>query len=120
SPGAHTGSLRGGMERRRMALFFSLLILGGTVGLYMVVPKGFIPSEDIDQIQATTEAAEGTSFDGMVRRQRELAAIVQKDPNVAAFMSSLGGGGGGTSANPGRMFIRLKPRPQPKPPPDQV
>src|SRR6185369_1041722 len=71
---AYTRSLAWVMERRRLALFVSLLILGGTVGLYMVVPKGFIPSEDIDQISCTTEAAEGTSFDGMVRRQRQLAS----------------------------------------------
>src|SRR5262249_825068 len=116
----YTKSLGWVMEHRRLALLFSLAILAGTAALYVAVPKGFIPSEDIDQIQATTEAAEGTSFDGMVRRQRELAAIVQKDPNVAAFMSSLGGGGGGTSSNQGRMFIRLKPRGQRKLSADQV
>src|SRR5262249_22695337 len=117
---AYTKSLAWVMERRRLALFVSLLILAGTAVLYVAVPKGFIPSEDIDQIQATTEAAEGTSFDGMVRRQRQAAAIVQKDPNVAAFMSSLGGGGGGTSSNQGRMFIRLKPRMHRKLSADQV
>ena len=117
---AYTKSLAWVMERRRLALFVSLLILAGTAVLYLAVPKGFIPSEDIDQIQCTTEAAEGTSFDGMVRRQRELAAIVQKDPNVAAFISALGGGGGGTSSNQGRMFIRLKPRAQRSLSADQV
>jgi HAE1 family hydrophobic/amphiphilic exporter-1 len=117
---AYTKSLAWVMEHRRLALVVSFLILIGTAVLYVAVPKGFIPSEDIDQIRVTTEAAEGTSFDGMVRRQRELAAIVQKDPNVDAFMSSLGGGGGGTSSNQGRMFIRLKPRSRRKLSADQV
>jgi HAE1 family hydrophobic/amphiphilic exporter-1 len=99
------------MQRRRVAVVFSAAILVGTVALFALVPKGFIPSEDIDQITGTTETAEGTSFDSMVRHQRAVAAIVQKDPNVAGFMSSVGGGGpGGGSGNQGRLVIRLKPR----------
>ena len=59
---------------------------------------------------ATTETAEGTSFESMVRHQQAVAAIVQQDPNVAGFMSSVGGGPGGGSINQGRMVLRLKPR----------
>src|SRR5262249_15390386 len=94
------------------ALAFSALILAGTVALFMIIPKGFIPSEDIDQLTGTTEAAEGTSFDSMVSHQQQIAAILQKDPNVAGFMSSVGasGGGGGGPSNQGRLFVRLKPR----------
>src|SRR6185436_13748265 len=49
----------------------------------------------------------------MVTHQQQIAAILQKDPNVAGFMSSVGGGGGGGgggSSNQGRLFVRLKPR----------
>ena len=100
------------MRRRRVAVLFSIGILAGTAALYLLVPKGFIPSEDIDQITATTETAEGTSFDAMVAHQRAVAALVQKDPNIAGFMSSIGGGGGTTSLNQGRLVLRLKPRRQ--------
>jgi HAE1 family hydrophobic/amphiphilic exporter-1 len=48
----------------------------------------------------------------MVRHQQQIADILQKDPNIEGFMSSVGGGGGGTSANQGRIFLRLKPRAQ--------
>ena len=108
------------MEHRRTALAFSLLILVGTVAMAMVIPKGFIPSEDIEQITGTTETAEGTSFASMVRHQQAVAAIVQKDPNVAGFMSAVGGGGGGGSGNQGRLVIRLKPRHERKLSADQV
>jgi len=100
------------MQHRRATLLFSAGILVGTVLLFGWIPKGFIPSEDIDQLTGTTEAAEGTSFDSMVRHQQQIAAILQKDPNIEGFMSSVGGGGGGTSANQGRIFLRLKPRAQ--------
>jgi len=98
------------MNRRRVALYFSLAILAGTAVLFALVPKGFIPSEDIDQLTATTETAEGTSFESMVRHQQAVAAIVMKDPNIAGFMSSVGGGPGGGSISQGRMVLRLKPR----------
>ena len=74
------------MEHRPIALVFSLGILIGTFALFALIPKGFIPSEDIDQLTGTTEAAEGTSFESMVNHQQQIAAILQKDPNVAGFM----------------------------------
>ena len=115
---AYEKSLEWVMHHRRTALVFSAGILVGTILLFGWIPKGFIPSEDIDQLTGTTEAAEGTSFDSMVRHQQQIAAILEKDPNVEGFMSSVGGGG--TSANQGRIFLRLKPRAQRKLSADQL
>jgi HAE1 family hydrophobic/amphiphilic exporter-1 len=117
---AYEKSLGWVMHHRRTALLFSAGILVGTVLLFHWIPKGFIPSEDIDQLTATTETAEGTSFESMVRHQQQIAAIIQKDPNIEGFMSSVGGGGGGTSSNQGRMFLRLKPRSQRQLSADQI
>jgi HAE1 family hydrophobic/amphiphilic exporter-1 len=94
------------MDHRRLALAFSAVILVGTVVLFRVVPKGFVPSEDQGQLYGTTETAEGTSYDAMVEHQRAAAAIVQEDPNVDGFMSSVGGGR--NTVNQGRLFIHLK------------
>ena len=105
-------SLRWTMEHRPLAMAFSGLILVGTILLGRVVPKGFIPSEDQSQLYITTEAAEGTSYDAMVRHQMEAAAIVQDDPNVDGFMSAVGGGGGASAVNQGRLILHLKPRDQ--------
>jgi hydrophobic/amphiphilic exporter-1 (mainly G- bacteria), HAE1 family len=98
------------MRHRRTAMAFSAAILVGTVVLFQIVPKGFIPSEDQNQLQATTETAEGTSYDAMVEHQRAAAAIVQEDPNIDGFMSSVGGGGRISTVNQGRFFIHLKDR----------
>ena len=109
------------MNHRRTSLLFSFGILAGTVVLFMVVPKGFIPSEDVSRLTATTETVEGTSFEAMVQHQRAVAAIVAKDPNIDSFMSVAGSGGGGVSnANQGRLIIRLKPRNQRKLSADEV
>ena len=96
------------MAHRPATLVFSAAILAGTLLLARVVKTGFIPSDDIGQLFGTTEAAEGTSFPSMVDHQLAAMAIVAQDPNVAGFMSAVGGGRGST--NQGRIFIRLKPR----------
>ncbi len=98
------------MDHRGLAMAFSALILVGTVALARFIPKGFIPSEDQEQLRGTTETAEGTSYDAMVKHQQVAAAIVQEDPNVEGFMSAVGGGGRISTVNQGRFFIHLKPR----------
>jgi HAE1 family hydrophobic/amphiphilic exporter-1 len=101
-------SLQWVMDRRGLAMAFSALILMGTVVLARLVPKGFIPSEDQSRLMATTETAEGTSYDAMVKHQQAAAAIVQEDPNVNGFMSAVGGGGRISTVNQGRLIINLK------------
>ena len=70
--------------------------------------SGFYDGKEV--LKNFTEAAQGISFEDMVKNQKELAAIVAKDSNVAAFMSGIGAGGINMANNTGRIFIRLKPR----------
>ncbi|HET9940973.1 MAG TPA: multidrug efflux RND transporter permease subunit [Candidatus Eisenbacteria bacterium] len=107
---AYDRSLGWVMDHRRATMAFSLAILVGTVVLFHIAPKGFIPSEDTGRIQASTESAQGTSFTAMVEKQRQVAAIIGKDPNIAAYSSSVASGGGVSGTNQGRFIIRLKPR----------
>jgi HAE1 family hydrophobic/amphiphilic exporter-1 len=97
------------MDHRGLSMIFSLFVLIATGVLFKLVPTGFIPDQDTGQINVTTEAAQGTSFEDMVRRQQQIAAIVQKDTNIQAMMSSVGGGGNSAS-NTGRLQLTLKPR----------
>ena len=89
--------------------------------LFLVVPKGFLPSEDTGQLLAHTEGPEDMSFEAMVTRQQQVAEIVAQDENVDAFMSHASApaarGDGRTTA---RIFIRLKPRDERKLDADQV
>jgi HAE1 family hydrophobic/amphiphilic exporter-1 len=93
-----------------MMIVVFVATLVATVGLFMVVPKGFIPDEDTGQIFAFTEAAQDISFDSMVAHQRAAADIVLKQPYVSSFMSSIGASNTSVVPNTGRFFIRLKPR----------
>jgi HAE1 family hydrophobic/amphiphilic exporter-1 len=83
-----------------------------TIYLFIIVPKGFLPSEDTNQIIGFTEANQGISFESMQRHQKEVAAIISENANVEAFMSSIGPSGSSPASNTGRLNIRLKPRNQ--------
>ena len=104
--GVYQRSLAWVMDHRPTALLFSAGILAGTVVLFIIVPKGFIPNEDIGFLGGTTEASEGASYDQMYQLQQQAAAIVGRDPAVEHYMSSIGGG----TMNQGRISIHLKPR----------
>ncbi len=98
------------MRRKGATLLLSAAVFAGTMVLFRVVPKGFIPTADTGFLTGTTEGAEGLAFDAMKEHQQAAAAVLAKDPNVDAFMSSVGAGGPTASGNGGRLFIRLKPR----------
>ncbi|MFZ0692678.1 MAG: efflux RND transporter permease subunit, partial [Alphaproteobacteria bacterium] len=111
------GLLRGYDKTLSWALRHHILILlmfagtiYGTVHLYGTMPKTFLPNEDTDQIFAFTEGSEDISFDAMVRHQKEVAAIVQADPNVDTLMSTIGPSGSRATGNLGLLFVHLKPR----------
>ena len=92
-------------------LVAGVLILLLTSYLFMIIPKGFIPSEDTGMIIASTKAPEGVTFAQLQALQERVTHLVKDNPDVAAAMSSAGQGQGGTSGgNIGRMFIRLKPQ----------
>ncbi len=103
-------TLKSVLKYRRTTLAVTIILTLATGFLFTKIPMGFLPSEDTGQIFAFTEAAQGISFDDMVKHQKELAAIVTKDPNIAAFMSAVGASGSSVANNAGRMFMRLKPR----------
>jgi HAE1 family hydrophobic/amphiphilic exporter-1 len=108
--GLYVRSLGWFVHHRKSALAISVAIMGGTVWLFQLVPKGLFPSEDTGRLSVSTEAAEGTSFEAMVPHQKALMEIVAKEPSVESFMSSAGGGPVGGSSNQGRMFIKLRDR----------
>jgi HAE1 family hydrophobic/amphiphilic exporter-1 len=113
-------TLRRVLHHHAATMLVSSLLLVATAYLFVVVPKGFIPSEDTGQIFGFTEAAQDISFDEMARHQKVVAEIVRQDPNVEAFSSSIGAGGASATGNTGRIFIRLKDRSVRKLTPEQV
>jgi HAE1 family hydrophobic/amphiphilic exporter-1 len=93
-----------------VTLGVTLLSLAASLYVFNVIPKGFFPNEDTGLILAATEAVQDISFDSMATHQQEIAAIVQKDPDVADVGSFIGSSPFNPGLNNGRMFVTLKGR----------
>jgi hydrophobe/amphiphile efflux-1 (HAE1) family protein len=92
-----------------VTLLVFLATVAATVGLFVVIPKGFFPVQDTGIIIGITDAAQDVSFQGMQRLQQRVNELVGQDPAVAGVTSSVGAGAGGQTANNGRLYISLKP-----------
>jgi hydrophobe/amphiphile efflux-1 (HAE1) family protein len=93
-----------------LGVFFATLAL--TVVMVISIPKGFFPIQDIGLINGISEGAQDISPEEMMRLQRELGAVILRDPDVDAFGSTTGSTGGAKTANTGDFTIVLKPRDQ--------
>ena len=100
------------LKYRFLTLIVSVMLLGCTAYLFVLVPKGFIPTEDTGQLMVNVKGAQDVSFEDMLRHQQLVVDILRKDPNIAALNSTVGASGPNASANNGRITIRLKPRSQ--------
>ena len=107
---AYEWSLKGALRYRRAMLLLSIVLIGVTVWLFAISPKEFIPNQDTGRIAGFTEGAQGISFESMVEHQKEVAAIIAREPSVSQFMSAVGARGASPTTNSGRLFLSLKPR----------
>ena len=98
------------IAHRYLVLGMAGLTFAATVWLFMIIPKGFFPEEDIGQIQVSTEASQDVSFPEMIRLQESAAEIFRQDANVDSVISAIGGGT--NTLFTGRMFVNLKPADQ--------
>ena len=80
-----------------------------TVILYIVIPKGFFPTQDTGVIQGISQAPQSISFTAMAQRQQDLAKVILADPAVESLSSFIGADGTNTTLNSGRFSINLKP-----------
>jgi len=110
--GGYDRTLQGVLRHRPATMAAFVLVLVGTVVLFILVPKGFIPDQDTDQIAVTTEAAQGTAYDQLVKYQAQVSEIISQDPNVEGLVSTIGGQAANTLGGPnlGQIVVHLKPR----------
>lgn len=104
-------TLRFAIDNQRLVLIAAGIILLATAWLFGLVPKGFIPSQDVGMVSGKIQAPEGVTFSEFVTHQQKVAEIIRHNPNVEAVISSVGQGSGGiTSTNTGQVIVRLKPQ----------
>ncbi|WP_110947108.1 efflux RND transporter permease subunit [Pseudomonas bohemica] len=97
------------LDHQRLTLLVAVATVALTGLLYLIVPKGFFPTQDTGLIQGYTRASQDVSFSEMARRQQAMVEVVRRDPAVASVSSTIGVDGNNNSLNNGRVQIELKP-----------
>jgi multidrug efflux pump len=108
--GAYERGLNFVMARQTLTLVVFLVTLALTVILYVIIPKGLFPVQDVGVIQAISVADNSVSYNAMVERQMALAEAILKDADVTGLTSYVGIDGTNTTLNNGRFLINLKAR----------
>ncbi len=97
------------LRHQTLVLMVTALTVVGTVKLYTVVPKGFMPTQDTGMLVGSTLAEPDVSFQAMSERQRAVVDVVLADPAVESVASTIGVASGWSSMNRGNLTISLKP-----------
>jgi hydrophobic/amphiphilic exporter-1 (mainly G- bacteria), HAE1 family len=99
--------------RFRFSVFLIFVAsVAATVAMFIGIPKGFFPTEDIGQLSVSTEARQDVSFPAMVDLQRQAQTILERSPHVAHVVSRVGSTGFSGTMNAGSFFVELKPKDQ--------
>src|SRR5688572_4462301 len=91
-------------EHRPVILWAAIGSLALTIGLFIAIPKGFFPTEDIGQIIVRAETTEDISFPAMSAAITKVSEVLRKHPAVASVIASA------DDTNTGRAFINLVPK----------
>jgi multidrug efflux pump len=98
------------LNHQRLTLVVAVGTLVLTALLYILIPKGFFPTQDTGLIQGISEATQSVSYAAMADRQQALGDAILKDPDVVSLSSFIGVDGSNVTLNSGRFLINLKPR----------
>ncbi|PYR80942.1 MAG: acriflavine resistance protein B [Acidobacteria bacterium] len=96
-------TLRQSLRFHALTMAISIVLIGATAYLFTLVPKGFLPNEDVGRINVSTEAIQGIGFDDMVRKEQQIAEIIGHNPSINGLSNFVFG-------NRGNVNIDLKPR----------
>ena len=101
----YVSSLERALKHSRITMLVLLAVVVLNFVMLGVVPKGFLPQQDIGFIQGSIVADQATSFQAMQPKLAGYMDIIRPDPDVASVI----GFTGGSARNTGTMFISLKP-----------
>jgi multidrug efflux pump len=106
---AYERGLRWVLVHQTLTLVVATVTVLLTAILYVVIPKGLFPVQDVGVIQAISVADNSVSYKAMAARQAALADAILKDVDVTSLTSYVGIDGTNTTLNNGRFLIILRP-----------
>jgi multidrug efflux pump len=102
---AYGASLSFSLRHSRIVMLILFAALCLNVYLFMIVPKGFFPTEDTGRLVGRIRADQGISFQLMKQKLSSFISVIQRDPAVETVV----GFTGGSQTNSGFVFVQLKP-----------
>jgi multidrug efflux pump len=102
---SYARSLKVVLTHPQLTLVITLVTIGVSVYLYIIVPKGFFPQQDTGQIGGNIQADQDISFTAMREKLHAFLRIVEQDPAVENVSGFTGGG----TLNSAQMQLQLKP-----------
>ncbi|HUO79912.1 MAG TPA: efflux RND transporter permease subunit [Steroidobacteraceae bacterium] len=109
----YLGWLRTCVKHRWKALGFAALFFIGSVALLGVIPKAFIPPEDLGASQVNIELPPGVRLEDTARVSAQAADILRRHKEVASIVESVGSDEDG-QVRTANLFISLVPKSQRK------
>ena len=97
-PAFYDKSLTWALHHRWLASGIGGLSFVATILFVVVLPKGFIPTEDPGYIMFQIDAPPGSTLEQMERAAGDLNTLLMRQPDVEDVFISVGGGGGGAAA----------------------
>jgi len=105
---AYESGLRWVLEHQRLTLIVAAVTVALTAVLYVAIPKGLFPVQDVGVIQAISVADNSVSYQAMSARQMAVATAILKDADVTSLTSYIGIDGTNMTLNNGRFLINLR------------
>ena len=104
----YSRSLHCVMRHKFITFIGSLLLIAATWWLSTLVPTGYFPAIDGGRIRIFAKAEESISFEALSQAVQELHPILEADPAVRSFTTTIGGGTR-AETNTANIMVRLKP-----------
>jgi HAE1 family hydrophobic/amphiphilic exporter-1 len=99
-------TLRAVLRHRFSTAVVAVAFLGGTIYLFLTMPRGFIPGQDSGYLFGAILGGQDISYESMAKHSRAVAEAAAADVNVQDTFTFT------SDSNQGIIFLGLKPRKQ--------
>jgi len=108
---AYSGGVKGAISRKTLMLALYLVLVAATVGIFKLVPGGFVPAQDKQYLIGFAQLPDGATLDRTEDVIQRMGEIMKANPNVedAIAFPGLSINGFTNSSNSGIVFATLKP-----------
>ena len=108
--GYSTG-VKSAISRKTLMLVLYMVLVGATVGIFKLVPGGFVPAQDKQYLIGFAQLPDGATLDRTEDVIKRMGELMKNNPNVedAIAFPGLSINGFTNSSNSGIVFATLKP-----------